>query len=835
MKTKDRISNDNKKSALIPIEKNIIRRYFYFGSISAIILLSILLSSIYIKTLNKEHSNKIKQLSESIIDEKKRFLRNAVERTISLIKSERSIARKENSSKDMTDKQIEAIAIKRIKDKIRNLHLIDHGYIWVNKIVNYNGGDKYAIREVHPNLPNTEGMWLSTRTKDIKGNLPYLTELEGIKKNGELYFEYYFKKMNSDKIAHKLSFAKLYKPYDWVVATGVYLDDVDKLIANETKKMQKDHDTYKFYTFLASLFVIIIAIIIIIIFEKLISRLITSYETKINDYTQELKEYQEHLEKSNSILNESQKIAHFGSWEFDLIENSLEWSDEVYNIFGLKPQSIKATYEEFLKFIHPDDREMVNRSYQESIKQKSDYQMRHRVVRADKSIAYVNEIGHHDFDEKGNVVRTIGTMHDITKLVQYEMELERIKNELESIVKNIPDILFRSKYDSDRTMLFVNDAIESITGYKAVDFINNKLNYSKIIHVDDRDTVNENINSAIKDNKKYLIEYRIFNSFGDIVWVRESGKKTVEENGVEYLEGIIIDITAQKKMFEKLQKFIDIQDNIIILTDGFTVKFANKKFLDFFGLNNIEEFIERNNCICKQFIENEDFFHLGKVLPKEKHWVESLLNLSGRERVVSIKDKKGRIHAFSVAISVYDPTTYAVNFNDISETMVEKLQLKKRVMHDQLTGAYNRFYFDTTVENLIEHNRSDGYNTGFIMLDIDFFKKVNDTYGHNVGDSVLITLSNLIRRFTRENDKLIRWGGEEFILIMPANSIDDVYKEAEHLRSAVQDYKFANVPQVTCSFGAVLYNENDTMEATIEAVDKKLYKAKESGRNRVVI
>jgi diguanylate cyclase (GGDEF)-like protein len=104
------------------------------------------------------------------------------------------------------------------------------GYMWVNEIVNWEGGDNYAIRRIHPNLRNTEGSFLSTNTKDVKGNAPYLAELEGVKKSGELYSTYFFKRKGSDAIAEKLSYAALYKDYSWIVAMGVYLEDVQVYI-----------------------------------------------------------------------------------------------------------------------------------------------------------------------------------------------------------------------------------------------------------------------------------------------------------------------------------------------------------------------------------------------------------------------------------------------------------------------------------------------------------------------------------------------------------------------------------------------------------------------------
>ena len=116
------------------------------------------------------------------------------------------------------------------ENKVRKTSLSDKGYVWINEIINYDGGDGYARRLVHPNLIETEGMLLSTNIKDKVGNLPYLEELEKIKENGEAYLEYYFKKKTSDEMALKVSYVKLYEPYNWVIGTGVYLDDLEKYV-----------------------------------------------------------------------------------------------------------------------------------------------------------------------------------------------------------------------------------------------------------------------------------------------------------------------------------------------------------------------------------------------------------------------------------------------------------------------------------------------------------------------------------------------------------------------------------------------------------------------------
>lgn len=125
-------------------------------------------------------------------------------------------------TKEVIDEQVKAW----VHDEIHSYRFSNDIYIWVNEVIDYNGGDRYAIRRIHPNLKDTEGMYLSTDMTDIAGNHPYLTELEGVRQDGELFFNYYFKKNNSDVISEKITYAKLYEEYDWIIAMGVHLDDV---------------------------------------------------------------------------------------------------------------------------------------------------------------------------------------------------------------------------------------------------------------------------------------------------------------------------------------------------------------------------------------------------------------------------------------------------------------------------------------------------------------------------------------------------------------------------------------------------------------------------------
>jgi diguanylate cyclase (GGDEF)-like protein len=131
----------------------------------------------------------------------------------------------------IVDNQVKSL----LYNEIHSFKFADDAYIWVNEVINYEGGDNYAIRRIHPNLKNSEGIYLSTSMTDIKGTFPYKTELEGVKQYGELFFQYYFKKLDSDIISEKITFAKLYKNYNWIIAMGVHLDDIQEYVTSTSK------------------------------------------------------------------------------------------------------------------------------------------------------------------------------------------------------------------------------------------------------------------------------------------------------------------------------------------------------------------------------------------------------------------------------------------------------------------------------------------------------------------------------------------------------------------------------------------------------------------------
>lgn len=174
-------------------------------------------------------------------------------------------------------------------------------------------------------------------------------------------------------------------------------------------------------------------------------------------------------------------------------------------------------------------------------------------------------------------------------------------------------------------------------------------------------------------------------------------------------------------------------------------------------------------------------------------------------------------------------------FHDITERKELELRLRSMATTDELTGAYNRRMFDEILCKQMSRAERQGEPLSMVMLDIDHFKKINDNFGHVAGDEVLRSLAALLRENIRDMDFFARWGGEEFIILLPATPPEAARHLAERLRHIVAGHGFGQVGPVTISLGVARYRQGEPREALLRRADESLYDAKRTGRNKVVM
>lgn len=299
-----------------------------------------------------------------------------------------------------------------------------------------------------------------------------------------------------------------------------------------------------------------------------------------------------------------------------------------------------------------------------------------------------------------------------------------------------------------------------------------------------------------------------------------------------------VNLSLEEKVEEGIQKvksILDAQDNIVFVSSSNIITNVNKKFLEFFGTDSLEEFLNNVSCVSKLFKKERGFFSPEILKDSDKNWIEYLQNLSEVDRVVKITNKDGIDRVFTVNIDDYEQGQhFVISLTDITELKEKSNLLEYQASHDLLTGLFNRQKFHEIFGKEIRRDKRYQNDLSLILFDIDHFKKFNDEFGHNMGDEVLKFIAEVVTRSVREHDTVVRWGGEEFLVLLPETNIDGAMKVAEKIRNAIQEFKSKKLPkQITASFGVTTLDEGDIEEEFIKKADIALYKAKRDGRNMV--
>ena len=260
-----------------------------------------------------------------------------------------------------------------------------------------------------------------------------------------------------------------------------------------------------------------------------------------------------------------------------------------------------------------------------------------------------------------------------------------------------------------------------------------------------------------------------------------------------------------------------------------TKVFNNKKLKEFFQDTDINERLKNNeNFSFIKKIDNE--YYLAQFI--------SIKNIGNNHvaYMMSISKTSHYKDIFSKYLLIFFLILLIVLISIVSSYIyiTDKNKLKILSQTDYLTKVFNRVRFMEMAS--YEFDRAERYGSTFsiVMIDIDFFKKFNDSYGHNLGDEILVELSNLITKNLRKTDLFARWGGEEFVCLLPDTDAHGALTLAENIRKKVEEKHFYHIGHITISLGVYQMSSRDVFVGDIiEKADKALYKSKNSGRNKV--
>ncbi len=366
-------------------------------------------------------------------------------------------------------------------------------------------------------------------------------------------------------------------------------------------------------------------------------------------------------------------------------------------------------------------------------------------------------------------------------------------------------------------------------------------NWEKLIHTDDRTRMAEYFSGAVLEKRGIFDnEYRVVRpADGKIIWVHGFGKLELNEKDEPIkMSGTIQDISARKLFEERLILANEVFQNaivgfVIIDLDG-TILEINPAYTLITGYSS-EEIIGKNAHLLKSDLENEEFYEkVSKKLFEQGFWEGDLVNRRKdgtiyiqHSRVSSILDSKGNIARVVTVIQ------------DVTELAETQRKLENLAYYDALTELPNRVLLSDRMKQIMAKcRREPDQLLGICCLDLDGFKEINDRWGHDVGDQLLIEVSRRLQSCTRGNDTVARLGGDEFIVLL--SDLDDDINAKEtvlRLQKTVGDSYWVDGVnhRITVSVGVTLYPKNTTDEPDVllRQADQAMYEAKRRGKNRI--
>ena len=453
--------------------------------------------------------------------------------------------------KTAVESSINAIGITDLEGKL----------IYVNdscvKMWGYNSKDELLGRFL-PEFFDGDGVFKTMKELREKGVAS--GEDVGKRKDGPLFFVQFMASMLNDE-ARNPSFM-----------FGSFLDITERKLAE--KALQKAHDKLEKRV------------------EERTVELIKANE-QLEQEIEERKESEEALQKSEALLKKSQAIAHIGSWGLDLVANRLAWSDEVYRIFGLRPQEFDATYEAFLDTVHPDDRAAVDDAYSGSLREGRDnYEIEHRIVRRDSGeIRVVHEKCEHIKDVSDQIVCSVGMVQDITERKRAEEALRDSNEKLNALIRSSPLAIIA--LDPEGNVTLWNPAAEKMFGWEEKEVMGRFLPFVPEEKMSEHRALRKRVLSG---EGFYDVEACRQKKDGSDIYIAISTAPMKDATGrINGIMSVSVDITERKLAEEELEKSYNIINRSPAVAflwkneEGWPVEFVSDNVQEVFGYT-VEEF-----------------------------------------------------------------------------------------------------------------------------------------------------------------------------------------------------------------------------------------------------
>ncbi len=531
-------------------------------------------------------------------------------------------------------------------------------------------------------------------------------------------------------------------------------------------------------------------------------------------------------------LAESQRLARLGSWQWDIIPNVVTWSAELYRVFGIGEGEFAGTFEQYLECIHPEDRDMVRQAIQNAVLNHEPYNFRHRVITPSDTVKTVICYGAVIVDATGAVVRMYGTAQDITEQAATEALLRDAEKRFRDVVEYAPDAMIVINKDGEIVMM--NSQTENLFGYSRQELLGKEIEVLIPMRFRKRHAI-------YRKSYFHKPEIRRMGMGLELSGHRKDGSEFPVEiclSPLETAEGLLTsstirDITERKQTEQTLhlaaKVFETSREGILIADQDRHILTVNKACTEITGYSEQQIIGGATNTLQSELLGDDSYEHVWQKIDETGHW----------EGEVTRRKSNGQSYTAWVSITAIRSGTATTNyigiFSDISERKEAQSRIQFMAEHDFLTRLPSRALLLDRLEQGIASALRNGSQLAVLFLDLDRFKNVNDSLGHNVGDRLLQEVAQRLQKCVRSVDTISRQGGDEFVVILvEIGNMPQVAHIAASIMAAVaQPYRIEGYEiNLTTSIGVSMYpSDGADIDTLIKNADVAMYHAKESGRN----
>ncbi|WP_175344061.1 bifunctional diguanylate cyclase/phosphodiesterase [Herbaspirillum sp. C9C3] len=414
---------------------------------------------------------------------------------------------------------------------------------------------------------------------------------------------------------------------------------------------------------------------------------------------------------------------------------------------------------------------------------------------------------------------------------------------LETLLANLDGMVYRCRDDAHWTLEFVSEGCYALTGYTPEDLLlNSRISFLQLTHPEDRAMVRSHIDLCMRERRRIDIEYRIVHADGSLRWVWERGVGLYNAAGaVEAMEGFLQDVTERKEAAQALQEaerryrsiFENAIEGVFQTTPDGTYIAVNPALARIYGYHSPEDLIVGLRDIRHQlYVEPErrsEFMRLMEQQGSVSNFESRVYRRDGD--IIWISENARAVYDDGGTLVCYEGTVEA-----ITERKLYEAEMRHHATHDALTGLPNRNMLHEHLQRAIQAARQKGGLTAVVFVDLDQFKFINDSLGHQVGDELLKTVAQRLQACLRDTDMVARQGGDEFVLVLQNQTGGEfgIAEVMQRILAAVArpwqagDREF----QVTASIGVSRYPiDGKDVETLLKQADSAMYRAKEQGRN----